>query len=69
MVQYLLFLTLRESQKQRNIINKNINMLFNSQKLYDFSIDKVLTILKRKLEEYLLDDEIVSLFEVIVKIV
>lgn len=44
-------------------------MLFNSQKLYDFSIDKVLTILKRKLEEYLLDDEIVSLFEVIVKIV
>lgn len=44
-------------------------MLLNSQKLYDLSIDKVLTILKKKLEEYLPDDEIVSLFEVIVKIV
>lgn len=44
-------------------------MLFNSQKLYDLSIDKVLTNLKKKLEEYLPDDEIVSLFQVIVIII
>lgn len=41
-------------------------MAFNSKKLYVIAMDKVITILKEKLEKYLQDDEVGSLYEVII---